>query len=399
MTSHVFLVGGMAEFDQFAPIAWALDLHGETVHIVIDESLLGRNDPREALLRRLAHVSLHPIRLPTSQVGRLAWSVWRVRSLLSSLDAGLVGVEWGSGIAYRDQTRSRLRRLKDWFAATPAIQMQLAARVMGLPVVSLPHGHSTKTTLISSEHVRDVLASHDGKLPFADRDSFSAYVFAAEYHRRVIIENSTMSGHNTQVWGSVRFSKQWVDLLYSASPVAGIESGNSRRVLVFMPKWHNGVDRAETISLLSALGSTPGLCVAIAGHIRAHDTMLTNDEVAALENLPSLRLVGSSWSSTELIRWCDVLIDVDSSIAFDAIRLGKVYVRPKYLQSAAVQTIYDELGGAYQPLRQSEVLEIVADSTTLPAPMSAEFWPTVAGDGETNVADRYAENLRRLRAG
>ena len=399
MTSHVLLVGGMAEFDQFAPIAWALDQHGETVHILIDESLLGRNDPRETLLRGLAHVSLHAIRVPTSRVGRFAWGARRVKSLLSSFDAGLVGVEWGSGIAYRKQTRSRLRRTTDWFAATPAIQLQLVANAMEIPVVSLPHGHSTKTTLIPSEHVQDVLASHDGKLPFADRDSFAAYVFASDYHRRVIVENSTMSGRNTQVWGSVRFSKQWVDLLYSTSPVAAIESGESRRVLVFLPKWHNGVDRAQTISLLSALGSTPGLCVAVAGHIRAHDTMLTSDEVAVLENLPSLRLVGSNWSSIELIRWCDVLIDVDSSIAFDAIRLGKVYVRPKYLQSSAVKTIYDELGGAYQPLHQSEVLEILTASTTAPAPMSAEFWPTVAGDGGTSVADRYAENLRRLRAG
>ena len=399
MTSHVFFVGGMAEFDQFAPIAWALDRHGETVHIVIDESLLGRNDPRETILRRLAHVSLHSIRVPTSHVGRLAWGARRVRSLLTSLDAGLVGVEWGSGIAYRDQTRSRLRRIKDWFAATPATQLQLVARSMGIPVVALPHGHSTKTTLIPSEHVRDVLASHDGKLPFADRDSFAAYVFASDYHRRVIVENSTMSGRNTQVWGSVRFSKEWIDLLYSTSRLAGIESDGLRRVLVFLPKWHNGVDRAQTMSLLRALGSTPGLCVAIAGHVRAQDTMLTTEEVAELETLPALRLVGSNWSSTELIRWCDVLIDVDSSIAFDAIRLGKVYVRPKYVQSDTVKTIYDELGGAYQPLRQSEVLDIVANPVASPAPMSDEFWQTVAGDGESNVADRYAENLRRLRAG
>ena len=62
MTSHVLLVGGMAEFDQFTPIACALDRYGETLHVLVDESLLGHGDPREALLRGASNVSLHPIR-------------------------------------------------------------------------------------------------------------------------------------------------------------------------------------------------------------------------------------------------------------------------------------------------------------------------------------------------
>jgi len=193
MTSHVLLVGGMAEFDQFTPIVWALDKHGESVHLLVDESLLSRGDPRETLLRRLKNVTIHSIRMPSSRIAQRVWSARKVRMLLTSLDAGLVGVEWGNGIARRDQSRGMLRRLKDRFATTPAIQLQLVAREMGIPVVSLPHGHSTKTTLVPSEHIREVAAAHEGKLPFADRDSFAAYVFASDYHRRVIVENSTMT--------------------------------------------------------------------------------------------------------------------------------------------------------------------------------------------------------------
>ena len=398
MTSHVLLVGGMAEFDQFTPIACALGRHGETVHVLVDESLLGHGDPREALLRGASNVSLHPIRMPSSRLSQLAWSARRVKSLLRRLDAGLVGVEWGNGIAGRDANRSPLLRLKDRFATTPAIQLQIVAREMGIPVVSLPHGHSTKTSLVPSEHIREVAATHGGKLPFADRDSFAAYVFASEYHRRVIVDNSTMSGMNTQVWGSVRFSKEWIDVLYSR-PGASIDAGGSRRVLVFLPKWHNGVDRPATIAMLRALGTQPGLHVVVAGHIRASDTALTAEEVAELSALPSLQFVGSTWSSIDVITWCEVLIDVDSSIAFDAIRLGKVYVRPKYLQSDAVTTIYDVEGGAHQPMDIASLLATVSAQVLTPAPTSANFWTIVAGDGPENVADRYARNLRQLRAG
>jgi hypothetical protein len=399
MTSHVLLVGGMAEFDQFAPIVWALDKHGESVHLLADESLLSRGDPRETLLRSLKNVTIHSFRMPSSRIAQRAWSARKVRKLLTLLDAGLVGVEWGNGIAYRDLSRGKLRRLKDRFATTPSIQLQLVAREMGIHVVSLPHGHSTKTTLVPSEHIREVAAAHEGKLPFADRDSFAAYVFASDYHRRVIVENSTMSGENAQVWGSVRFSREWIDVLYALSSAASIDSGTRRRVLVFLPKWHNGVDRAQTNALLRALGSTPGLHVVVAGHIRARDTALTEDEIAELNTFDSLQFAGSEWSSIQLIGWCEVLIDVDSSIAFDAIRLGKVYVRPKYLQSDAVKTIYDLEGGAHQPLNLSSALAMITASTLTPAPVSPSFWPIVAGDGDRSVADRYAENLKRLRAG
>jgi hypothetical protein len=139
--------------------------------------------------------------------------------------------------------------------------------------------------------------------------------------------------------------------------------------------------------------------VVIAGHIRSRDSALNDDEIAGLSALKSLHFAGSNWSSVELIGWCEVLVDVDSSIAFDAIRLGKMYVRPKYLQSDAVKTIYDSEGGAYQPLNLSDALDVITASTLSPAPVSPNFWSIVAGDSVESVVDRYAENLRRLRVG
>ncbi|MFM9112580.1 MAG: hypothetical protein ACKOPB_04905, partial [Actinomycetota bacterium] len=172
MSSHVLLVGGAAEFDQFTPIAWALSSDGESVHLLIDRTLLGIGNPCEGFLRALPGVHVHPVRIPSSRWGQFAWNSFRARRLLARLDAGLLGVEWGSGIAGRSQSRSFIKRAKDVVAATPALQLQLAAHARGIPVVSLPHGHSTKTSLVPSEHVREVAASHGGKLPFADRDSF-----------------------------------------------------------------------------------------------------------------------------------------------------------------------------------------------------------------------------------
>ncbi|MEY5040202.1 MAG: hypothetical protein RLZZ48_971, partial [Actinomycetota bacterium] len=56
-------------------------------------------------------------------------------------------------------------------------------------------------------------------------------------------------------------------------------------------------------------------------------------------------------------------------------------------------------GGAHQPLNLSSALDVITASTLSPAPVSPNFWSIVAGDGDGSVADRYAENLKRLRAG
>ena len=395
-SAFVILACGPAGFDQIAPIVWTLSEHGEEVHFLVERSLVGSDDVREEILRSLPGVTLHPVRLPTSRLGRMNWAAFRTRRLLKRLNAGLVGVEWWDGIADEGTSRSRARRLATYLSAPLPLQLQFAAAKLKLPTVSFPHGHSTKTSLVPSEHIRGVVSDHGGKLPFRNRDSFSAYIFGSEYHRRVIVENSEMSGKNTEVWGSARFSSEWIELLYSRTPQARIESGERRRVLMFLPKWHNSIDREGTMSLLRRLGEEGRLHVAIAGHLRAKDSALTELEIAELRSLPSLELVGTRWSSTSLISWCEVLIDVDSSIAFDAIRLGKLYVRPKYLQSDEVTTIYDQLGGAVQARDQAHVLEIVTRETLEAAPISDSFWPTVAGDGPESVSSRYAENLRRL---
>lgn len=399
MSTFVILACSPAGFDQITPVVWALSEQGEQVHFLIEESLTGKEDVREEVLRTLPGVTLHPVRLPTSRFKRLTWGVFRTTRLLKRLNAGLVGVEWWDGIADDGARRSRIRRLAMYFSAPLPLQLQFAAKKLQLPTVSFPHGHSTKTSLVPSKHVRGVVSEHGGKLPFGNRDSFAAYIFGSEYHRNVIVENSEMSGKNAEVWGSVRFSKEWIELLYSRTSPAGIESGNKRRIVMFLPKWQNSIDREGTLSLLRCLGGDDRLHVAVAGHVRARDSALMEQEVSELQSLRSLELVGSQWSSTALIAWCDVLIDVDSSIAFDAIRLGKLYVRPKYLQSDEVTTIYDELGGGLQARDQADVMNIVTAAILEPAPISTSFWSVVAGDGPQAVGARYAQNLRQLRKG
>jgi len=287
-----------------------------------------------------------------------------------------------------------------WWSTNLQLQLQLAAKELEIPTVALPHGHSTKTTIIRSRHVQERSAANGDLLPFADRDSFAAYVFCSGYHRDAIVKNSDMSATNTVVWGSPRFNDAWVPQLYAQAPsvtLPALTSGALRRVLFFVPKWQNLVDRTATMQLIAGLGADNRLQLVVRGHLRAEAAALAPEERAVLER-GNVVLIADDASSTSLIKACDVVVDVDSSIAFDAVLLGKPYVRPRYLQDSLVKTIWDELGGAHQTASLDATIRLLTSDTLLPAARHASFDDVVFGGSGTQVLARYRGGLRALAA-
>ena len=402
MSTILFALAGQADADNISPAIWSVARDGSSVLVYVADAAVHRELSTTWWLRECPNVKLTSVapwgthgRL-RERLGRLRWNRWWLKRTLLQNNVRLVVMEWKEGIAH--QHTSWVRMLVRWWLADIFLQLQFAARSMNIPTVSLPHGHSTKTTIIRSEHVQSEMKKHSGKLPFADRDSHTAYVFASEYHRRVIVNNSTMSGANTQVWGSARFNDVWVRRLYDAAPTAELPpmvDGQFRRVLLFVPKWNNLVNKVETLKLISALGNQPQLQLVVRGHLRAKDAAFSQAELSALRR-SSVVMVTDGVSSPSLIRACDVLVDVDSSIAFDAVLLEKPYVRPRYLQDASVRTIWDELGGSHQTDSLEATVALLTQPVLQPAPRDATFDDVVFGGSGEVVLARYRDKLRAL---
>ncbi|MGA1031994.1 MAG: hypothetical protein ACO3US_06120 [Ilumatobacteraceae bacterium] len=398
----LFALAGQADADNISPAIWSVARDGSPVLVYVADAAVRRELATAWWLRECPNVNivsvapLGPHGGVRERIGRLRWNRWRLKRALEQSNVRLVIMEWKEGIAHHHA--SWLRSLVRWWSADVFMQLQFVAADMGIPTVSLPHGHSTKTSIIRSEHIRSEMAKHSGKLAFADRDSHAAYVFASEYHRKVIVNNSTMSGTNTYVWGSARFNDVWVQRLYDATPTTELPpmvGGQIRRVLLFVPKWHNLVDRVETMKLIGALGNQPELQLVVRGHLRARDTSFSESESALLHR-SNVVMVPEGISSPSLIRGCDVVVDVDSSIAFDAVLLNKPYVRPRYLQDASVRTIWDELGGAHQTDSCEATVALLTQTTLQPAHRDATFDDVVFGGSGEIVLNRYRDELRAL---
>ena len=403
--SWVFIVRGAPDIDNIVPVAWAAARQGQRAVVVVASRYDTARDPRFAMLasdRRVQVVSLPEagVAAGLSRLRRLRWCRLRVRRLLRRLNAAVVCVEWGDGIADDPTTglAGSMADVKRRLVSDFVLQMQYAARDLGIPTVALPHGHSVKTNLVLSPHVRATLDAHGGKLPFSNRDSFAAYVFCSGYHRDVIVSNSTMSGRNAVVWGSARFSETWITELtkLTAGSVNVARRPGTRRVLFFVPKWHNLVDRSATMELLAAMSREPSLHVLVKAHPRADHTSLTAQERSTLTAGGSLEFVEGSAESAALLGECDVLVDVDSSIALDAVMRGIPYVRPRWLQDASVATIWDTCAVAHQPTTLHDAMQLLTGAQIMAGTPDDTFVNDVIGGRGSEPLDRYVAELARI---
>ena len=403
--AFIFVLRGSADIDQMTPVIWQCLKHDEHVRVVIASDFDATSDFRLKFLQAYPNFTLRVLpgaRFGTSfmqKLRRVFWNQTRVRRLLKKSDAQVCIFEWGDGIWEDQSHHGVLAKFKRWAFTDFVLQAQYACAGLAIPTVSLPHGHSTKTMLIKSDRVTEAFAANNGKLPFANRNSFAKYVFCSGYHRDVIVGNSTMSGSNVEVWGTARFSPEWIEQLYKIAPLVNLpslRSNQKHRVLMFLPKWHNLVNKAATLSLLTALGKLENIQLVIAGHVRGADTQLTASETAELAALPSVVFAPKGSASVSLIKTSGALIDVDASIALDAIQLGKLYVRPKYLQDASVQTIYDTLGGAIQASSEQEIVALLSTAVLPTNVVSPTFTEVVIGDAASNISKQYYLNLKAL---
>ena len=403
--TFVFVLAGSADADNIIPVIWAVSADGTPCHVVVVDAGVYDSLRESWWVSQRSSVMLSKLVLSDGapdireRLRRIRWNRLVVRRWLRRIDARLVAVQWREGVAH--DSLGVVRRFVRWWSTGYFVQLQLAAGELGIPTVALPHGHSTKTTIIRSEHVRERSSANAGKLPFADRDSFAAYVFCSEYHRDAILENSDMNPNNVVVWGSPRFNDQWVSLAYDSTRAADLPAmsyGAVRRVLFFIPKWQNLVDRAATIKLVAALGAYRRIQLVVRGHLRSEAASLTEAERAILDSLRDVVMVADGVSSVSLIKACDVVVDVDSSIAFDAVLTGKPYVRPRYLQHHSVETIWDRLGGAHQTDDLESTVALLGAPNLAAAPRDASFDAAVFGGRGSEVLGRYRDGLRAIAA-
>lgn len=88
----------------------------------------------------------------------------------------------------------------------------------------------------------------------------------------------------------------------------------------------------EAAIVVRMLAAFPGLELIIKLHTRTgRKQSLTSD--AALRRLPNLRVVSDDVHSAWLLEWADVIIDLATSVAFEAVKANKPVLAADYLHA------------------------------------------------------------------
>jgi hypothetical protein len=215
----------------------------------------------------------------------------------------------------------------------------VAARLMGVPTVCLPHGLNIKLDAAATRQAQQLLA--EKPYDWRDRNRFAAYVLNTEHHRQWHLDYAMGDPDVLETWGSLRWAPEWFERNRAIAPAYEWPGGEGRLKVIFMvPKWQKRVDGDAVIELVAALQALDFVSLAVKGHPRPEDG--SADPLRADARIDWSRVTDASdRDSVSLIAAADVVIDIGSSIGIETLMQRKVLVNPTYLHE--LTTFFDQV--------------------------------------------------------
>jgi hypothetical protein len=221
----------------------------------------------------------------------------------------------------------------DWIERNSVISVEWVeilvnqARERGLGTVSLPHGDSPHANqLIRKDELRV-----EPDTTFAAARMFDKLVVPNELcatRFRPFLDDSAIA-----VLGSPRYCDEWLEKLSELSPPTQLTRSDSKLKLVMFLRKSNFTTFWEEVALVvRMIVAFPGTELVVKEHTRGGRKQgLTKDQT--LRNLPNVMMVGDNVHSVDLLDWADVIIDIATSVSFEAVKAGKPVLAADYLHA------------------------------------------------------------------
>lgn len=228
----------------------------------------------------------------------------------------------------------------DWIERNSVISVEWVETVIsmahakGFHTVSLPHG--------DSPHVNQLIRHREWKVKpdntFAAARMFDKLVVPNELcavRFRPFLDSQAIA-----VLGSPRYCDEWLTKLTEILPPSPlVRSDNVLKVAVFLRKSNFTTFWEEVGEVVQMIAAFTGVEIVIKPHTRSGwKQSLTKD--ASLRRLSNVSIAGANVHSAHLLSWADVIIDIATSVAFEAVKINKPVLAADYLH-AGRSTIAD----------------------------------------------------------
>ncbi len=208
------------------------------------------------------------------------------------------------------------------------------AKSRGLGTVSLPHGDSPHASQLIRRGERRV----EPDVTFS----------AAKIFDRVVVPNDLcavrfrpfMAEKQLAVLGSPRYCEEWLKILSGLMPPSPLVRSDSRlKIVMFLRKANFTTFWEEVGEVVHMIAEFPGVELIIKPHTRSGwKQSLTKD--SSIKQLPNVHIAGDDAHSVHLMNWSDIVIDLATSVVFEAVRAKKPVLAADYLIAARSTVAY-----------------------------------------------------------
>jgi hypothetical protein len=354
MMKALFFLRHYNDIDHITPVISKWIESGHHCDVVLVGHPKFRRDYRIEFLSKLDRVQVAHIRdrlpplefmrwrlqmlLLTNNAQRLFFIGTLVRILARTYDAKRRGRIWQS-TARRLLDRSLGGRgggvvIFDWITRDSPVSVEwvetvvTTARALGFGTVSLPHG--------DSPHANRLIRKREWSLKpdnlFSAARIFDKLVVPNELcatRFRPFLDNKAIA-----VLGSPRYCDEWLGRLAKLSPTIPLGSGSKDRlkIVMFLRKSNFTTFWEEVEEVVGMIASFPGVELVIKPHTRGGWRQpLTGN--ASLRRLSNVSVAADSVHSIPLMNWADVIIDLATSVVFEAVKAKKPVLAADYLHA------------------------------------------------------------------
>lgn len=219
----------------------------------------------------------------------------------------------------------------DWIERNSVIGVEWVKIVVatahrrGLGAVSLPHG--------DSPHANQLIRRGERRLGpdtlFSNAGIFDKLVVPNELcatRFRPFLDDQAIA-----VLGSPRFCEEWLVKLAELLPPSPLTRSDSKlKVIIFLRKANFTTFWEEVSEMVHMIAEFQEVELIIKPHTRGGwKQSLTRDN--SIKQFPNVSIAGDNAHSAHLMNWADVIIDLATSVVFEAVRARKPVLAADYL--------------------------------------------------------------------
>ena len=208
------------------------------------------------------------------------------------------------------------------------------AKERGFGTISLPHG--------DSPHYSQLIRRGEHRVE-PDKTFLAATIFA-----KVVVPNELcavrfrpfMTENQLAVLGSPRYCEAWLKILLGLMPPSPLSRSDSKlKIVMFLRKSNFTTFWEEVGEMVHLIAAFPGVELIIKPHTRSGwKQSLTKD--SSIRRLPNVSVASDDAHSVHLMNWADVIIDLATSVVFEAVRAKKPVLAADYLIAARSVVAY-----------------------------------------------------------